>query len=101
MEFLKKGQKKLRPKEELSKTEAMPQIAGKYPKKRSIFSISRKFFFLKYFSVKREDEEKKLEVENDELRRSIMIQRQNIQLAVRQNEELEVKIRDLEEELER
>jgi len=51
--------------------------------------------------VKREDEEKKLEVENDELRRSIMIQRQNIQLAVRQNEELEVKIRDLEEELER
>ena len=51
--------------------------------------------------MKREDEEKKLEVENDELRRSIMIQRQNIQLAVRQNEELEVKIRDLEEELER
>ena len=56
---------------------------------------------MKFFSVKREDEEKKLEVENDELRRSIMIQRQNIQLAVRQNEELEVKIRDLEEELER
>ena len=51
--------------------------------------------------MKREDEEKKLEVENEELRRSIMIQRQNIQLAVRQNEELEVKIRDLEEELER
>ena len=51
--------------------------------------------------MKREDEEKKLEVENDELRRSIMIQRQNIQLAVRQNDELEVKIRDLEEELER
>ena len=51
--------------------------------------------------MKREDEEKKLEVENEELRRSIMIQRQNIQLAVRQNDELEVKIRDLEEELER
>ena len=51
--------------------------------------------------MKREVEDQKLEVENDELRQSITIQRQNIQSAVRQYEELEVKIRDLEEELER